>query len=215
MGRHEMRRRLLTLVAAVSVVLAGAVPALADDGARRLTEAIAVTSGGDVVDTAFDVIETRSKSIDHTNQAVAYASDCTGCDALAISFQIVLASDGPTDIGNQNYAVALNERCDSCHTGAFAKQAVVTSTGRLELTEAGEERLEDIEEELEEYEEDWEERLEDGAVLDVATLNQIDAQVDAWWAEVREVLQTQVVKKGAVVEDADDDEAEDHDDDDD
>lgn len=215
MGTQQWRKRLITFVGGVGFLVASAVPAAAQDNSgTTVTQALAITNSQDVVDTAFKVVKSKDGTVDEHNRAIAYAYDCTGCDALAISFQIVLASNGPTTVTPVNEVVAVNERCTSCHTGAFGKQFVVTSTGQIILTEQGEDRLEQIEEALEEFEDEWEDRLEDGATLDLATLQGIDAQVDAWAAEVRDVLRTQVVPKGAddVDHDEDDDEAEDHDD---
>ena len=70
------------------------------------------------------------------NAAVAYSA-CDGCRAVALSFQVVLADRGPTDVDAQNVAVAVNRDCRRCESLAVAYQVVVVSPRRTHLTEVG------------------------------------------------------------------------------
>lgn len=78
------------------------------------------------------------------NTAVAYAA-CDGCRAVALSFQVVLADGGPSDVDALNLAVALNDGCRRCETLAVAYQVVVVSPGRTRLTTTGRLGLESVE----------------------------------------------------------------------
>jgi hypothetical protein len=75
---------------------------------------------------------------------VAYAA-CDGCRAVVLSFQVVLADGGPTDIDAQNLAVAVNDHCRRCETLAIAYQVVVVSPGRTRLSHEGRVRLRHVE----------------------------------------------------------------------
>jgi hypothetical protein len=143
-------RRLRWVAVLVAVLLAvGAIPLTAGAAAAAGTS----PSGASVTFTDQQVVEltrdgTRRAAsglgVHHTdadrvtarNAAVAYAA-CDGCRAVALSFQVVLADDRPTDVDAQNLAVALNDHCRRCETLAIAYQVVVASPGRTRLTEVG------------------------------------------------------------------------------
>ncbi|MDQ6777971.1 MAG: hypothetical protein M3071_17575 [Actinomycetota bacterium] len=61
-----------------------------------------------------------------SNFAYAYAHDCsTGCQAIAVAFQVALVADGATVQAPQNVALAINYQCNGCGVFAYAYQYVV------------------------------------------------------------------------------------------
>lgn len=204
--------RRLSPLAAVSLLLiptaAGAhdIGDLADSG----TAAIATQEERLEVEDSFAVLRDDDGTVDTSNVAYAYAEQCTGCDAIAFSFQVVLAN-GATEVRPENWAVAWNQECTDCTTAAFARQFVVARE-QVWLTEAGEERLEEVEERLEALVEGVEEDLEDrreagGTKLSLAELQAIEAEVNALADEVRTILSEELVDT------PDDDDTSDDDDD--
>ncbi|MGH2869949.1 MAG: hypothetical protein ACRDNK_20575 [Solirubrobacteraceae bacterium] len=60
------------------------------------------------------------------NFAYAYAHDCnTGCEAVAVSFQVVLQDKNARSQAPQNVALAVNYQCHACGVFAYADQYVV------------------------------------------------------------------------------------------
>jgi putative peptide zinc metalloprotease protein len=60
------------------------------------------------------------------NFAYAYAHDCnTGCQAVAVSFQVVLQDKNAKSQAPQNVALAINYQCHACGVFAYADQYVV------------------------------------------------------------------------------------------
>jgi hypothetical protein len=80
--------------------------------------------------------ETRARDVTATNAAVAYTS-CDGCRAVSLSFQVVVADRGPTNLEVGNLALAMNENCSSCESVAVAYQVVLASDRDLVLGPAG------------------------------------------------------------------------------
>ena len=83
---------------------------------------------------------TRADDVTATNAAVAYTS-CDGCRAVALSFQVVVADGGPTNLNVGNLALAMNENCTGCESVAVAFQVVLASDRRLSLTSEGRRQL--------------------------------------------------------------------------
>ena len=182
-------RILRLLILALAMLSLGAAAAVAQNDTRgpKDNKAVAEASGaGDsVIDLAFSVRETASEVIDETNSAVAYAS-CEACRAVAIAFQIVIVQGSPKSVTPQNYAVAVNESCQGCSTLAIAYQFVVGRGQPLEFTEAGLQRLAEIREQFEELEEDFENLTND----------EIRARTDAFAADIRDILDNELVPAG-------------------
>lgn len=212
--------RRLSPLAAVSLLLiptaAGAhdIGDLADSG----TAAIATQEERLEVEDAFAILRDDDGTVDTSNVAYAYAEKCTGCDAIAFSFQVVLAN-GATEVRPENWAVAWNQECTDCTTAAFARQFVV-ARDQVWLTENGEEQLEDIEERLEDLSERVEDDLEDrreagGTKLTVAELQAIEAEVNALAGEVRSILSEELSDSpDDDATDGDDEDIQEHEDDD-
>jgi putative peptide zinc metalloprotease protein len=63
--------------------------------------------------------------VDTTNEAYAFAS-CTGCTAVAVSFQVVLIVGQADVVIPQNLSAAVNYECVECVAFALASQLVVS-----------------------------------------------------------------------------------------
>ena len=128
----------------VLLLLACALPAGGAQAAAP-TENVATATieqdGGRAFDFAWDIAKQRGGVVEHFNAANA-AARCTGCEATAIAFQIVIAW-GADRVAPVNQAVALNHECTQCLVAAEARQFVrvvdapvtLTGAGRAELTE--------------------------------------------------------------------------------
>lgn len=138
------RRSLATVAVATMVVTgpAAATVARADDGDQLITSAQAEVSvdGRQVFDDAFRVIEFDDPVVNPGNLAYAHAVGCEGCQAVALSFQIVLVQEPPEQVVPENVALSLNENCNTCVAAAGAYQFVVgghpvrlTGSGRQQL----------------------------------------------------------------------------------
>lgn len=161
-----------------------------DNRALAVNEA----DGSSVFELAFSVKRIMDGSVTNTNAAIAIAS-CTDCQTVAIAFQIVLVLGQPDVVAPENVAVAVNVECNSCDTMASAYQFVIGGSGPVRLTNEGKKTLQSIRKRLKALE---------GSGLTGA---EIQVEVERMAAEVRQVLQTQLVPVGrAEEEEADDDE---------
>jgi hypothetical protein len=140
-------RRLCT---AALLVLACALPAGSAQAAvsrENVAYAEVMADTGRAFDFAWDVDRQRGGALEHVNRAEARAS-CTGCEATAIAFQIVLAWDRPNPVVPQNLAVAINENCTGCLAAAHARQFVRVLHAPSRLTGTGRSELADVRNEL-------------------------------------------------------------------
>ncbi|MBB6628269.1 hypothetical protein H5V45_13150 [Nocardioides sp. KIGAM211] len=96
------------------------------------TQALAVntTDGTVAYDVAFALVWADGDTVTNTNEAVAAAS-CTGCAAVAVSFQVVLVMNDADVIVPQNLATSATYNCVACLTYALASQLVITLDGPL------------------------------------------------------------------------------------
>jgi hypothetical protein len=134
-------RRLRRAIAAIAVGLIVGTGAVAPADATPSTVQSDVTvqldrDGRTRSRSALRVAKTSAADVTAVNRAYAGAT-CDDCRAVAVSFQIVLANRGPTQITPDNAALAVNEGCQRCETVAIAYQFVVVSPGRSHLTPAG------------------------------------------------------------------------------
>jgi putative peptide zinc metalloprotease protein len=180
----RIRILLLALLAVLTLAtpLAGAQSNDTQGPQNNQATAEARHAGDSVIDLAFSVRENASEVIDDTNSAVAYAS-CEACRAVAIAFQIVIVQGDPNTVTPTNVAVAVNNECQGCSTLALAYQFVVGYGEPVEFTEEGLRRLEKIRREFAKLEEEY-------ANL---TNEEIQARTDAFAAEIRDILATELV----------------------
>ena len=142
-----IRNILITLGALAAVALpAGALPAYA--GADNSAIAINTTDGKTVYRIAIKVTRNNTQVVTNTNIAFAY-STCTGCNTVAIAFQMVLETDNPIVVTPVNLAFAENFNCNSCTTYADATQAAIPTDGHAHFTALGNQTLASIRHDLE------------------------------------------------------------------
>jgi len=92
--------------------------------------AVATKDGGAAYDVAFALVWADGDEAVNTNSAYAFAS-CTGCVAVAVSFQVVLVASDANVVAPVNVAVAVNYQCDKCLTLAVAVQLVAQLSDAL------------------------------------------------------------------------------------
>ncbi len=95
-------------------------------------QALAVNTedGTTVYDVAFALVWADEGTVLNTNEAYAFAS-CTGCNAVAVGFQVVLIVGQADVVVPQNLAGAVTYGCVDCVTYALATQLVLTLEGPL------------------------------------------------------------------------------------
>lgn len=133
------------------------------------------------------VVQVSGSVVDPQNAAVAVASDCTGCETVAISLEGVLVYGDPSVFAPENFSLAYNQNCTNCTTAALAYQEVVQHGDKVRITGAGRQEIAAIRRDLESI------RHSD------MSLAAIDAEVNADAAELRDVLQNDVVQVGKPV----------------
>ena len=171
-------------ITALLVLLACALPAGSAQAAAP-TENVATATieqdAGRAFDFAWDVAKQRGGVVDHFNAANA-AARCTRCEATAIAFQIVIASDAEK-VAPINQAVALNQACTECEVVAEARQFVRVVDVPVKLTSRGRAELADVRHDLADLE-----------ALD-PPLDQLHQAVETQEARVREILGRELVTK--------------------
>ncbi len=174
------------------VLLACALPAGSAQAAAA-TENVATATieqdGGRAFDFAWDIAKQRGGVVDHANKAHA-AARCIGCEATAIAFQIVIASDAER-VAPSNQAVALNLECTQCEVVAEARQFVRVVDAPVRLTGRGRSDLADVRDDLADLE-----------ALD-PPIDQLHQAIELQEARVREILGRELVTKADPNSDAD------------
>jgi putative peptide zinc metalloprotease protein len=92
--------------------------------------AVNTTDGSTLYDVAFALVWADGDTVANTNEAYALAS-CTGCQTVAVAFQVVLILGNANVVVPENVAAAVNYSCVQCVTQALATQLVVTLSGPL------------------------------------------------------------------------------------
>ena len=186
-----MTRGVRTGAAALLTVLACALPAggaQASTG-ENLAQATIEQDGGRAFDFAWDISTQRGGVVDQANKAHA-AGRCTDCEATAIAFQIVIASNA-NRVAPTNEAVALNLECTQCEVVAEARQFVRVVDAPVRITPAGRRELADVRQALRALE------------AQDPPIDQLHQAVEAQEARVRQVLNTELVLKRNPSQDAD------------
>lgn len=129
----------LALVGALVASLAGV--AGADERIVTRAEAFVEVDGRRDFDQTFEIHDLNSGIVDAGNVATAHARRCTGCQAVALSFQVVLVQQPAEVVVPENLAVSLNEECTGCDAAAGAYQFVVGRGEPIRLTPSGHEQL--------------------------------------------------------------------------
>ena len=97
--------------------------------------AVATKDGGTVYDVAFALVVAGQDTVLNRNEAYAFAS-CTGCTAVAISFQVVLIVGDAHVVAPQNVSAAVTYDCIRCVAAAIAVQLDVSVPGSLDTSTA-------------------------------------------------------------------------------
>ena len=179
----------------VAVVIALSVGALIT--APKMAVAIIDRGGGDNVAVAFNtrddsssfvsrfkITRTRNETVDQQNAAIAYAS-CDSCQTVANATQVVLVMrDDVNNVSPTNVAVAVNENCTDCDTLASAYQKVLNTGGPVHFTAEGNRRIAELRQRYQE--------LRNSGY----SIEEIQTQFDEIWAELNDILATELVPSG-------------------
>jgi putative peptide zinc metalloprotease protein len=177
--------------AALLTIIACALPAggaQASTG-ENLAQATIEQDGGRAFDFAWDISSQRGGVIDHANKANA-AARCMGCEATAIAFPIVIASDAER-VAPSNQAVALNLECTQCEVVAEARQFVRVVDEPVRLSGRGRSELADVRDDLADLE------------ASDPPIDQLHQAIELQEARVREILGRELVTKTDPSSDAD------------
>jgi hypothetical protein len=123
---------MLLIVAALSV--AGAASA---GGANNLVQVSASAANPTVIRAQVTWSPFGGQAATSANIASAVSTDCTGCRAVAVAFQVIILTGSPNVVTPANAAVAANGNCTNCDSFAFAYQDVVSTAGPATLSPAG------------------------------------------------------------------------------
>jgi putative peptide zinc metalloprotease protein len=157
---------------------------------ENLAQATIEQDGGRAFDFAWDISTQRGGVVDQANKAHA-AARCTGCEATAIAFQVVLVSGAPSTVAPTNEAVALNLECTQCEVVAEARQFVRVVDAPVRITAAGRRELGDVRRTLRDLE------------AQDPPIDQLHQAVESQEARVRRVLDSELVLKKDPSQDAD------------
>jgi putative peptide zinc metalloprotease protein len=145
-----MTRRLLTIILATLLTLAGpAAVARADDPNNDAT-AVNTEDGASIFRFALSIQNVHNGVVDQTNTATAHAS-CVDCTTVALAFQVILVSGDANTVVPENHAEAVNVECQECLTYAKATQIVIGVDGK-ELSDNGKRRLQALEKKMHDVE---------------------------------------------------------------
>ncbi|WP_082699396.1 hypothetical protein [Arthrobacter sp. EPSL27] len=152
-------------------------PAAAEeDGNQAL--AVNTTDGSVVYDVAFALVwADDGEDVTTRNEAYAFAS-CADCAAVAVGFQVVLIVGQADVVVPENLSAAANYNCLRCLTYALADQLVLTLDGPLSADSSA--RLNEL----------WQQIAEFGRNLQNVPLSEIQGRLDAFKAQIMEVIQS-------------------------
>jgi putative peptide zinc metalloprotease protein len=141
------------------------------------TQALAVntTDGTSLYDVAFALVWADGDTVTNTNEAYALAS-CTGCQAVAVAFQVVVIVGDAHVAVPQNIAAAVNYNCVRCVTQALATQLVVTLSGPLSTRSTAE--LEAL----------WAQIAQFGQSIRDVPLSQLQSRLDDYEQQILAIL---------------------------
>ncbi|GAB3448843.1 hypothetical protein GCM10027517_34370 [Phycicoccus ginsengisoli] len=141
------------------------------------TQALAVntTDGTSLYDVAFALVWADEDTVTNTNEAYALAS-CTGCQAVAVAFQVVAIVGDAHVVVPQNVAAAVNYNCVRCVTQALATQLVVTLSGPLSAQSTA--QLEAL----------WAQIAQFGRTIRDVPLSELQGRLDAYEQQILAIL---------------------------
>jgi putative peptide zinc metalloprotease protein len=139
--------------------------------------AVNTTDGGTLYDVAFALVYADEDTVLNTNEAYALSS-CTGCQTVAVAFQVVLVLGEANVVVPQNLSAAVNYACVQCVTYALATQLVLTVSGPLGADTTA--RLEQLWKELEAF----------GRSIKDLPLSQIQARLTEFESQILAVVRS-------------------------
>lgn len=179
-----MRRRsaLLALLAAL-LAAAAAYPTAASASGDNAAVAINTKDNSSKFQFKFSLRNEAGDVVDNANAAYAYAS-CAYCDSTAIAIQIVLVSSHPSTFTPTNVSLSLNDQCSFCLTFSYAYQIVRQTDGPVRFTGTGHHQLNAIKHQI------------DDLKKQALTPDDLNTQLDAYVAQIKTILDTQLVPRG-------------------
>lgn len=137
-----MFRRLLIVLSVLAVMLSLPLPAAASpSGLHNVARARTSERAPDSSVLAWAVVSVDKRSLTAVNRARASAHHCQGCTAVAVAWQVIIASDTSTYVLTNN-ATSINRDCETCTSVAIAEQWVAGDTSEaIQLTAAGQSAL--------------------------------------------------------------------------
>jgi putative peptide zinc metalloprotease protein len=183
------RQALITLgvVFAITVVLSvfarpGWAVAIIDKGGNNnVAVAFNTRDNSSAFRLLFKITRTNNRTVDQKNAAIAYAS-CTSCQTVAGAMQVVLVTRDDVDtVTPTNVAIAVNKNCLDCQTLAAAYQKVISTGGPVRFTDEGNRRIAELRRRFEELRRAG------------YSVEELQAQFDEIWAELNDVLATELV----------------------
>ena len=190
MTRTARRCAVAALTVLTCALPAGSAQAAAYHDHDNIAQATIEQDGGRAFDVAWSVSRQRGGTVDQSNKAHA-AGRCTGCEATAIAFQIVLVSGSPSTVAPTNESVALSLECPQCEVFAAARQFVRVVDRPVRITLAGRRELADVRATLQALE------------TQDPPIDQLYQTVEAQEARVRQVLNTELVSRSDPSQEAD------------
>jgi len=158
-----------------------AVASIDRGGGDNVAVAVNTRDNSSVFRLQFKMTRTNNRTVDQKNVAIAYSS-CTSCQTVAGAMQVVLVMRDDVDtVTPTNVAIATNEDCTDCATLAAAYQKVISTGGPVHFTDEGNRRIAELRKRFEEL------RKSGHSIED------IQAQFDEIWAELNDVLATELV----------------------
>ncbi len=102
-------------------------------------------SGTQQLKSHLQLVTSDDQSDQPTNLAYAYSHDCaSGCESIAVAYQVVLVDQQNSSQSPQNAAVAINNNCTGCATFAYADQYAVDVPPGTRLSPGARHELEQI-----------------------------------------------------------------------
>ena len=190
MTRTARRCAVAALTVLACALPAGSAQAAAYHDHDNLAQAIIEQDAGRAFDFAWSISRQHGGAVDQSNRAEA-AGRCTGCEATAIAFQIVLVSGAPSKVTPVNVGVSLADQCPSCEIFSAARQWVRVYKQPVRITLAGRRVLADVRETLQALE------------AQDPPIDQLYLAVEAQEARVRQVLNTELVSRSDPSEEPD------------
>jgi len=144
-----VRRLVLIAAASGAMALGGSASAWADEAPPSQNNYAIAENHRDfstLVRTSMKIVYVTG-DVTAFNAADAEAS-CAHCRTAAAAIEAIIVIGSPHLYAPQNIAIALNTNCSYCETAAYAGQFDLQYAGPVQLTERGEEQIENLREQL-------------------------------------------------------------------